>query len=59
MTVYVNSPWPWVKLSNLRIRKSLLDLELTADGTLIAIVNGTETARSDDGKFVLPWELFD
>ena len=58
LTVYVNSPWPWVKLSNLKIRKSLLDLELTADGSLIASINGSEAARSDDGKFVLPWEMF-
>ena len=58
LTVDVNSPWPWVKLSNLRIRKSLLDLELTADGSLIASINGSEAARSDDGKFVLPWEMF-
>lgn len=58
LTVHVNSPWPWAKLSNLRIRQSLLDLELTEDGKLIATINGEEAARSDDGKLVLPWELF-
>ncbi|MFM1549596.1 MAG: hypothetical protein ACKJSG_09375, partial [Lentisphaeria bacterium] len=58
LTVHVNSPWPWAKLSNLRIRQSLLDLELTEDGNLIATVNGAEVARTDDGKLVLPWELF-
>ena len=58
LTVHVNSPWPWAKLSKLRIRKSLLDLELTADGTLIAKINGKEVARSADRKVELAWKLF-
>ncbi len=58
LTVHVNSPWPWAKLSNLRIRKSLLDLELTADGSLVAKINGKEVATSADRKVELPWEMF-
>ena len=33
LTAYVNSPWPWAKLRNLRFRESLLDLELMSDGS--------------------------
>ncbi|MDP7397980.1 MAG: trehalase family glycosidase [Lentisphaeria bacterium] len=58
LTVHVNSPWPWAKLSNLKIRKSLLDLELTADGSLVAMIDGNEAARDSDGKVELAWELF-
>lgn len=58
LTAHVNSPWPWAKLFNLRIRNSLLDLELTEDGSLVARVNGKEVGRSTDRKVKLPWEAF-
>ncbi len=58
LTVFVNSPWPWAKLSNIRIRDTLLDLDLQADGVLVARINGKETARSDDRKLSLPWDTF-
>jgi glycogen debranching enzyme len=58
LTAHVNAPWPWAKLSNVRIRKSLLDLELTADGSLVARIDGKEVARSADRKAELPWDLF-
>ena len=58
LTAYVNSPWPWAKLRNLRFRESLLDLELMSDGSLAASINGKEVARSPDGKLELSWELF-
>ena len=58
LTVHVNSPWPWAKLSRLRIRKSLLDLEVTTDGYLVIRINGREVARSIERKAVLSWELF-
>jgi hypothetical protein len=59
LTVEVNSPWPWANLRNLKIRNSKLDLVLSADGKLSAIVNGNEVAQSADRKLELPWELFD
>jgi hypothetical protein len=58
LTVDVNAPWSTAKLSNLRIRKSLLELELTEKGTLIATIDGKEAARSSDRKVELSWELF-
>ncbi len=58
LSVHVNSPWPWAKLSNLRFRGKVLDLELTEDGSLIAKVDSEEVARSDDRKLSLPWETF-
>jgi hypothetical protein len=58
LTVHVNSPWPWAKLSSLKIRKSLLDLELTTEGSLVVTINGNEAARGIDGKVELAWELF-
>jgi len=58
LTVHVNSPWPWAKLSNIRIRDSLLELDLKEDGTLVARINGEEATRSHDGKLELPWESF-
>ena len=59
LTVHVNSPWPWARLSNIRIRNSLLEIELQEDGALIARINHEEVARSDDRKLSLPWEEFD
>ena len=35
-----------------------LDLELTADGSLVAMIDGNEAARDSDGKVELAWELF-
>lgn len=58
LTVEVHSPWPWAKLSNLCIRGSMLELELTAERTLIARINGAEVARTADGAAELPWTLF-
>ena len=58
LTVHVNSPWPWAKLSNIRIRDSLLELDLQEDGTLIARVNDNEVARSADHRLELPWQMF-
>jgi hypothetical protein len=58
LTVHVNSPWPRAKLSNLRVRGKLLDLELTKDEILIATVDGIETARSETRRLSLPWESF-
>ena len=36
-----------------------LDLLLSADGNLSAIVDGTEVATSSDRKLALRWELFE
>ena len=36
----------WAKPSNLRIRKPLLDLELTADGSLVAMIDGDKVERN-------------
>ena len=58
LTVHVNAPWPWAKLSRLRIRGRRLDLELTDGGILVATIDGKEVARSEDRKLVLPWETF-
>ncbi|MDP7397910.1 MAG: hypothetical protein QGF67_08895 [Lentisphaeria bacterium] len=58
LTAHVNAPWPTARLSNLRVRQSLLDLELTGDGTLVASIDGREAARSSDAEVTLPWELF-
>jgi hypothetical protein len=58
LTVHVNSPWPWAKLTKMRIRDSLLDLELTTEGILIAKIDGKEAARSAERKLELPWEMF-
>ena len=58
LTVHVNSPWPRVRLSNLRMRDSLLDLELTGEGTLVATIDGKEAARSDDRRLALAWAMF-
>jgi hypothetical protein len=41
-----------------RIRDSLLELDLREDGTLIAKVNGIEVARSSMHKMELSWEVF-
>ncbi len=59
LTAYVNSPWPRARLSNLRIRNSLLDLELAATNELVASIDGKEVARSAERKLALPWTLFD
>ena len=58
LTVHVNAPWPWVKLCNLRIRKSILDLEWTANDDLVATVDGKKVVKVADRKVKLPWELF-
>ena len=58
LTVEVNSPWPWANLRNLRVRGSMLDLLLSSDGTLSAIVDGKEVAQSRHRKLELDWELF-
>ena len=58
LTAQVHSPWPWAKLPNLSIMDSLLDLELTPDGSLVARINGKEVARSANRKVALPWEWF-
>ena len=58
LTVHLNSPWPWARLTNLRLRNSLLDLELTVNGDLIARINGQEVAKSAERKLELPWDLF-
>ena len=58
LTVHVNAPWPWAKLSNLRIRDTLLDLDWKEGGSLVATVNGREVARSDDDRLELRWERF-
>ena len=62
LTVEVHSPWPWANLrnlNNLKIRDSTLDLVLSADGSVSAIIDGNEVAKSSDGKLELAWELFD
>lgn len=59
LTVEVHSPWPWANLRNLKIRDSTLDLVLSADGSVSAIIDGNEVAKSSDGKLELAWELFD
>ena len=59
LRVEVNSPWPWANLRNLKVRNSKLDLVLSADGTLSAIVDGKEVAQSSDRKLALDWELFE
>jgi hypothetical protein len=59
LKVQVNSPWPWANLRNLKIRDSMLDLELSADENVSAIVDGKEVAKSSDRKLELPWELFE
>ena len=58
LTVHVNSPWPWAKLTNIRIRNSLLDLELRTSGELIASIDGKEVARNSEWRLELPWEVF-
>ena len=59
LTVFVNSPWPWAKLSNLRIRGKMLSLDWKEDGILVAEVDGKEVARSKDGRLSLSWDVFD
>ena len=59
LTVEVNAPWPWANLRNLKIRDSSLDLVLSADGTLSAVVDGKEVAQRSNRKLELPWELFE
>ena len=59
LTVEVHSPWPWANLRNLKIRDSTLDLVLSADGSVSAIIDGNEVAKSSNGKLELAWELFD
>ena len=58
LTAHVNSPWPAVSLSHLQIRGARLDLTLQEDGTLVAVINGREAARSQDRKLRLGWEMF-
>ena len=58
LTVHVNSPWPWAKLTNIRIRNSLLDLELRTSGELIASIDGKEVARNSEWRLELRWEVF-
>ena len=58
LTAQVSSPWPWVRLFNLRIRNSLLELESTSEGDLAARINGREVARSRERRLELPWNLF-
>ena len=59
LTAHVNSPWPRARLSNLRIRNAVLDLELAASNELVASIDGKAVARSAERKVELPWELFD
>ena len=59
LQIQVNAPWPWANLRNLKIRGSTLDLVLSADGSVSAIIDGNEVAKSSDGKLELAWELFD
>ncbi len=58
LLVHVNSPWPWAKLTNMRIRNSMLDLELTTEGSLVAKINGKEVASSAVRRVELQWSLF-
>lgn len=57
-TAHVNAPWPTAKLSNLRMRGSVLDVELHEDQALVARINGDAAAHSADRRLKLPWELF-
>jgi hypothetical protein len=59
LTAHVNAPWPTAKLSNLRIRGSLLEFELQEDQSVVARINGEEVARSEDRKVELPWGVFE
>ena len=59
LEVEAHSPWSWANLRNLKVRNSKLDLVLSADGTLSAIVDGKEVAQSSDRKLALDWELFE
>ena len=59
LQVEINSPWPWANLRHLKIRGSTLDLLLSADGTLSAMIDGKEAAKSSDRKLALPWGLFE
>lgn len=58
LTIDVHSPWPWMRLSNLRIRDSLLELDLQEDGTFIARIDGNQVAQSSNRKMEIPWEEF-
>jgi hypothetical protein len=58
LTAHVNAPWPRAKLSKIRIRGSVLDLELREDQTVAAYINGEEAARSADRKLSLEWSMF-
>ncbi len=58
LSVFVNSPWPWAKLSNLRVRGKMLDLDWAEDGTLLATIDGKEAARSSESRLTLPWNIF-
>ena len=58
LSVFVNSPWPWAKLSNLRVRGKMLDLDWAEDGTLLATFDGKEAARSSESRLTLPWNIF-
>ena len=57
LKVDVHAPWPRARLSNLRIRDHILDLELGPDGQLIAEIDGKEVTRGPHGSVELPWEL--
>ena len=37
---------------------SLLDLELSTSGELIASIDGKEVARNSEWRLELPWEVF-
>ena len=58
LTVNVQSPWPWVRLRNLRMRRSVLDLEWAAEGGLSAHVDGRPVISAASGPAKLAWTLF-
>lgn len=58
LIVEVNSPWPWVKLFNLKIRKSVLDLEFSKDGMLSAVIDGDKAIKAEGNKLELYWNMF-
>jgi hypothetical protein len=58
LLVEVNSPWKWVSLYNLKVRGSVLKLELSDDGILSAVINEDKVIKSTDNKLRLDWNLF-
>ena len=59
LNVDAHLPWAWGRLMNLRIRGSVLDLELLEDGRLRVTIDGETVMTSSDGKAELGWELFE